>query len=976
MTLATRIPGSGVPYCWRVVGSRDILRPEDLGHYGCANQEIQLIGEESLRSIGEGLVGIVLFDRRTGGLQRTVLFGTPALIQSTVDLDSHWEQFARAATAVEPGVSGNGLFLDTCTCGTVLALGFRSVLGVPLNYKQENLGAIICLSRQTKAALAEKVDTLRSVARLGAASVGKSQREGDVYREITELASLADASSALTGLERLRQLADEVIVRVTALSNARRGGILFVDSKAQEVVTWHISRVVPGSPSDNLTASATSWGCRLLPPPFFRGLVVCNDPDAEALGRHLMEVVGPLHNFVAVPIRLTADACDGILYVADRIGADFSDDDALLLTFFVNSLVSALRDAQLRSDLRRQQKQVTAFGKTVAEISAQLELDRVLESIAHRARELMETDSAYIALRDEDSDCLYMRVCVGITTEAFQRIKLERGQGLGGLVLQTQQPAMIRDYRESEHLHDPLLDVVLGEGIRSKLAVPLKAADTVIGVLYVSNREPTTFSSTQVDLLSTLANHAAIAIENARLYESEKRTVLQLQELNRAVDNHLGTLKRTLDIHNQFTQIVLDGKGKKAVTRTLANLVGRPVAVLNRLGQVVAQAFPGGLDGPAWTPEIATAVLAAIADNPDARSQPQVISVPQQSGRGIANVPDDAISILLKPIIAAREFFGHVIVIQNGQRLDQYYEMTVEQAATVLAIEMLRDKTAYEVELRLRGDFLDDLLAGSYEDERTILDRAALLGYDLTMPHYLLIVNLDDPRRLSESNQLDETAALRLKEDLFGVVSDTVIAEFPKSAVIGKGYSTIVLAALPPPRQQDATKQIKALAKLLRHKIAVCLGGATASVALGGECHSLSDYREAHRIARKTLDVLRSIGWRDRDISFEELGLYRLLSLVDRKDELRAFATQILGNLDAYDAKHNSELVKTLRAYLQNNCSQKLTAEALFVHPNTLAYRLKRIEEIGGVDLGNAADLLDLELAFKIRSLEVLSAQA
>ena len=104
-------------------------------------------------------------------------------------------------------------------------------------------------------------------------------------------------------------------------------------------------------------------------------------------------------------------------------------------------------------------------------------------------------------------------------------------------------------------------------------------------------------------------------------------------------------------------------------------------------------------------------------------------------------------------------------------------------------------------------------------------------------------------------------------------------------------------------------------------------------------------------------------------LAAKELGPYGLLLRVSTRDELETFAQQTLRPLVEHDRAHGGELVHTLRAYLEENRVQRRVAERCFIHVNTVVYRVRRIEELLGVDLGDPAAVFDVTLALRILDL-------
>jgi PucR family transcriptional regulator, purine catabolism regulatory protein len=126
--------------------------------------------------------------------------------------------------------------------------------------------------------------------------------------------------------------------------------------------------------------------------------------------------------------------------------------------------------------------------------------------------------------------------------------------------------------------------------------------------------------------------------------------------------------------------------------------------------------------------------------------------------------------------------------------------------------------------------------------------------------------------------------------------------------------------------------------------------------------------------AGQTLELARRLGVADRPLAFEHLGVYRILLDGGGSQHRRDFVEDALGPLARYDADHGTQLVPTLRAYVQADYNANKTARALYVHPNTLAYRLRTIRRLLGGDPARGDLRLTVELALKLNDLPRLSA--
>lgn len=104
-------------------------------------------------------------------------------------------------------------------------------------------------------------------------------------------------------------------------------------------------------------------------------------------------------------------------------------------------------------------------------------------------------------------------------------------------------------------------------------------------------------------------------------------------------------------------------------------------------------------------------------------------------------------------------------------------------------------------------------------------------------------------------------------------------------------------------------------------------------------------------------------------VTYDDLGIYSILSLLPDNDNVSGFQKRFLSNLINYDKEHNTKLVETLRLYYKYNCNAKLTAKETFTHYNTILYRLDRIKEILELDIDESETKLQLQIALKLNTI-------
>lgn len=176
---------------------------------------------------------------------------------------------------------------------------------------------------------------------------------------------------------------------------------------------------------------------------------------------------------------------------------------------------------ELAEAFNKMTEAVQAMVETSRSLSSTLDADVVLRSIASYALTLVKADVAFIAPFDRIAQLATVKVALGARTDGLLNGQVTPGRGMGGLVLTTGKPLATLDYlTDPRFVHEPAYDeLARKEGIVSQLAVPISLKGEIVGLLWVANRTAKTFAQEDVDSLERMAQQAAIAMENARLYQ-------------------------------------------------------------------------------------------------------------------------------------------------------------------------------------------------------------------------------------------------------------------------------------------------------------------------------------------------------------------------------------------------------------------------------------------------------------------------
>lgn len=222
-----------------------------------------------------------------------------------------------------------------------------------------------------------------------------------------------------------------------------------------------------------------------------------------------------------------------------------------LAQLLANQAASAIENARLYEALHRHIAEVTALNKISQVITSILDLREILSIIADQARWLLDVAAASVVLYDEESGDLWFGAASGEGSDFVRGKRLSKGQGIVNWVIQHGEPLMVPDASTNAHFFDEW-DKAIGFTTRSILCVPLKTKRQTIGAIEAINKASGPFDQEDLNLLTSMAASATIALENARLYEQaqqelaeRERVEARLRKVNQALRT-LGECRETL----------------------------------------------------------------------------------------------------------------------------------------------------------------------------------------------------------------------------------------------------------------------------------------------------------------------------------------------------------------------------------------------------------------------------------------------
>ncbi|MCI1945564.1 PucR family transcriptional regulator [Clostridium luticellarii] len=262
------------------------------------------------------------------------------------------------------------------------------------------------------------------------------------------------------------------------------------------------------------------------------------------------------------------------------------------------------------------------------------------------------------------------------------------------------------------------------------------------------------------------------------------------------------------------------------------------------------------------------------------------------------------------------------------------------------------------------NSFMKNIIYGDLPCSEETINRAIFYGYDPDKVYCTFVIFIDNFTKLVAKNGTwDEEAAFGVMQQISQVIID-VMNDYDESVIrVIEGNSIIIIFPVDKGKEAKINSMAQNIVENMKRKLKYI----KISIGIGGVWRKLENFKRSVDRAQKALKVLGIMKNRNNICNYDDIGIYRLLFEMGEKQDMKIFYYDILGKLIDYDSKNSTELLQTLKVYIEENCNLVRTAQLLFVHKNTVKYRIRRIEQICNCDLRNMHDLLNFDMAFKIK---------
>ena len=317
------------------------------------------------------------------------------------------------------------------------------------------------------------------------------------------------------------------------------------------------------------------------------------------------------------------------------------------------------------------------------------------------------------------------------------------------------------------------------------------------------------------------------------------------------------------------------------------------------------------------------------------------------------------------PIVIENVEYGRVFVWLDKRDLTPLDNMLIESYVHIIALDFVKKLSIYNMESNYKIEFFDDLLSDNENRQKRAIERAKTFNLQMTLKYTVIVILLKDI--YSSNKHVIDKARLQRGgiSDLLLIMGRIAKLNREKVVYVDKSDRILILYGSEESKNSQVIKSdvIYFCQKILDEALKK-FHSDELTIGIGRSYEKVEQLYKSHRQAKLIVESLSNTNMSTIK-HYDDLGLYRILAFEGLQGELLEFCSDTIKPLIEYDKINNSELIKTLKAYFEFDGNMKKIAENMYMHYNTIIYRVQQISDITGLDLENGDSRLNLEIALK-----------
>ncbi|NDW07330.1 helix-turn-helix domain-containing protein [Jiella pacifica] len=565
--------------------------------------------------------------------------------------------------------------------------------------------------------------------------------------------------------------------------------------------------------------------------------------------------------------------------------------------------------------------------ETAHDLSSTLSLQDLLRKIVSRARSLVSADIAWLTIRDEKEGLFRNIAAEGHLAPGTAMMTSQFDRGAVSVIMNTKTFFTTSNYLADDRFtHSAALDRQFGiENIESLAGLPAFSGDTVQGLLFVADRYARQYSGREISVLGSFAQHAGMAMRNARTFERLSEALDETERNRSALERHVKRVEASAQTHDEMMSLLAQGADLATFMRRMAGHIGGSIQYLDSALTVRHEVTADEYDG-----------LLSEEMRQGRLDQTQLLSAlvrSRENGRSVLLCETGNERCLVLALHGGSVRGDSLIVCHTG-RIDEIHLRNLERSAVALSIAKLWTEKRETDRLIASSTLLRHLVLVSPTDASTVASVRDRLGLGMQQPVRLALIVLSGMKRE------EQTAQIRQAGGRLNILLDLIDGAY---------------LAVGPLKEVD-----KLIETLSQRGESVQIGGLISKP----YCDLAASPTHYARLGN-ALRTMERIAPLHRFIGEGDVNLFARLFEGGDPRRIQEFVKNTLDPITARDPRGRAQLKATLLCFFDCQFNIARAAEELDIHVNTVRRRLETLREVTG-GWNDPIAALELHVALKL----------
>ncbi|WP_198598356.1 helix-turn-helix domain-containing protein [Mangrovicella endophytica] len=565
--------------------------------------------------------------------------------------------------------------------------------------------------------------------------------------------------------------------------------------------------------------------------------------------------------------------------------------------------------------------------ETAHDLTSTLSLQDLLRKIVSRARSLVSADIAWLTIRDEQAGIFRNLAAEGHLSPGTAMMTSQFDRGAVSVIMNTKTFFTTSHYLSDDRFtHSPALDRQFRiENIESLAGLPAFSGDTVQGLLFVADRYSRQYSGREISVLGSFAQHAGMAMRNARTFERLSEALEETERNRSALERHVKRVEDSAQTHDEMMSLLAQGADLSTFMRRMAGHIGGSIQYLDSAltirHEVTADTYDGSFSEELRQGRLDRAeILSALVRS-------------RQNGRSVL-LREDGSERCLVLALHGGDLRGDCLIVCHTGRIDEIHLRNLERSAVALSIAQLWTERRETERLVASSTLLRHLVLVSPTDASTLASARDRLGLGMQQPVRLALVVLSGMERE------EQTARIRKAGERLNILLDLIDGAYLAIGPVG---------------------QVDRLVETLSRRTDCVQIGGLVSKPYGDLAESPGHYSRLGNALR----TMEKIAPFHRFIEEGDVNLFARLFETSDPRRIQEFVRNTLMPITTRDPRDRAQLKATLLCFFDCQFNSARAAEELDIHVNTVRRRLETLREVtGGWD--DPISALELHVALKL----------